>query len=135
MSRRRYSSVAPLPVRIERLLATAEPSPEMVRAVLREHPDAAKLYSEDAADWLTDREFSPPFSVTGDEAEVSAEVNRDHAIDGWLRGIVEGNLSRSPLYSARMIGFGIPPLESSVLHLPRLRWSARCVERQRELST
>ncbi|MET9835582.1 hypothetical protein ABZ078_41325 [Streptomyces sp. NPDC006385] len=137
MSRRRYAAAAPLPVRVERLLSLPAPTPAVALDVLSEHPEAAKLYSEDAAEWITDRELSAPYFNDTAHAVMMAEVNRDHAIDDWFRslGFAGSELFRSALYSARLIGFGMPPLESSVLHLPALRWSARCAERQHVLTT
>ncbi|WP_157839969.1 hypothetical protein [Streptomyces megasporus] len=103
-----------------------------MRDVLSEHPEAARIYSTDAADWLTDKELSAPYFYDAAHAVMLAEVNRDHAIDGWFRSLefTVRDLERSALYSARGIGFGIPPLESSVLHLPALRWSGRCAVRR-----
>lgn len=131
MSRRRYSAAVPLPVRVERLLGMCAPTPAVVRGVLSEHPEAASLYSEDAADWITDRELSPTYFSGPDYAVMMAEMNRDHAIDDWFRSMRFRHTYRAPLplYSTRLIGFGVPPLESSVLHLPALRWSTRCAVR------
>lgn len=136
MSRRRYSKSAPLSVRAKHLLALTAPTSAVVRDVVWEHPEAERIYSEDAADWLTDRELSPTYFSEPDYAVMSAEVNRDCAIDGWFRdmGFRNSYRTRFPLYSARIIGFGMPPLESSVLHLPALHWSARCDERHHALS-
>lgn len=126
MSRRRYAKAAPLTVRVRRLLTQSAPTPAVVRDVLREHPEVERLYSDDAADWLTDRELSPPYFSDADYAVMLAELNRERAITEWFHslGLTWREISLSPHFpDVRAIWQpGVNPL----FDLPALRWSARC---------
>lgn len=129
MSRRRYVAAAPLRVRVSRLLTLSAPTPAVVRDVLWEHPDGAKLYSEDAADWITDRELSPTFFSGPDHGVMMAELNRERAITEWFRslGFAWRDICRSPNFpDVRAIWH---PEVNPVFDLPALRWSDRCTDR------
>jgi hypothetical protein len=104
----------------------ADPAPAVVLDVLREHPEAVRIYSEDAADWITDRELSPSYFSGPDTAVMLATINRHSAVTEWFRslGFELRDIVRSPLYSGS-------PLGDPALNLPPLHWSARCTERQR----